>query len=317
MLFKRLSFWLAVLGILGIIKLTAQLRKTPPPPPPLVEPSRSPYSNTLAAAGLIEATRENVRLGTPRAGLVQKVFVQVQSRVKAGDPLIQLDDRESRARLISAQAQVGAFRAALKAEQVMYADATDQYERIAKLEKEKVASEDERRRKEFQMQNWQARVARLEADIVSAEAQVQSAQTDLDLLTIRAPRDGVILQVNTRAGEYAGNMPAEPLMILGDVDTLQVRADVDEQNAPLVQTNQPAVAFLKGHTQVSFPLRFVRVEPFVIPKKSLTGDSSERVDTRVLQIIFQLDRPVTPLYVGQQVDVFIQRAPTPAKAPGG
>ena len=54
-------------------------------------------------------------------------------------------------------------------------------------------------------------------------------------------------------------------------------------------------------------MRFVRIEPFVIPKKSLTGDSSERVDTRVLQIIFQLDQPNVPLYVGQQVDVFINR----------
>jgi HlyD family secretion protein len=51
----------------------------------------------------------------------------------------------------------------------------------------------------------------------------------------------------------------------------------------------------------------VRIEPFVIPKRSLTGDSAERVDTRVLQIIFELDRPEVPLYVGQQVDVFIER----------
>jgi hypothetical protein len=58
---------------------------------------------------------------------------------------------------------------------------------------------------------------------------------------------------------------------------------------------------------VRYPLKFVRVEPFVIPKKSLTGDNTERVDTRVLQVIFSLDRPDgTPLYVGQQVDVFIE-----------
>ena len=76
----------------------------------------------------------------------------------------------------------------------------------------------------------------------------------------------------------------------------------------MVQPNQPAVAFLKGDTRHPLPLRFVRIEPFVIPKRSLTGDSAERVDTRVLQIIFQLDRPQTPIYVGQQVDVFIQRA---------
>ena len=67
------------------------------------------------------------------------------------------------------------------------------------------------------------------------------------------------------------------------------------------------MAFLKGSTQNALPLRFVRIDPFVIPKKSLTGDSSERVDTRVLQIIYELDRPAVRLYVGQQVDVFINR----------
>jgi hypothetical protein len=55
-------------------------------------------------------------------------------------------------------------------------------------------------------------------------------------------------------------------------------------------------------------LRFVRIDPFVVPKKSLTGESAERVDTRVLQIIYQLDKPADrPLYVGQQVDVFIEK----------
>ena len=96
-------------------------------------------------------------------------------------------------------------------------------------------------------------------------------------------------------------------MILGETDHLQIRADVDEQNAPLVVANEPAVAFLKGDTKNPITLRFVRIEPYVVPKKSLTGDSTERVDTRVLQIIFEFDRPGTPVYVGQQMDVFIQR----------
>jgi hypothetical protein len=58
------------------------------------------------------------------------------------------------------------------------------------------------------------------------------------------------------------------------------------------------------------PLRFVRIEPYVVPKRSLTGDSLERVDTRVLQIVYAFDRPAFPVYVGQQVDVFIQRPQT-------
>jgi hypothetical protein len=49
----------------------------------------------------------------------------------------------------------------------------------------------------------------------------------------------------------------------------------------------------------------VRFEPFVVPKRSLTGDSTERVDTRVLQIIYRVERDALPLFVGQQLDVFI------------
>ena len=95
-------------------------------------------------------------------------------------------------------------------------------------------------------------------------------------------------------------------MLLGETEKLQVRAEVDEQNAPLVQASQPAAAFLKGSTENKMDLHFVRIEPFVVPKRSLTGDSLERVDTRVLQIIFEFDRPAFPVYVGQQVDVFIR-----------
>jgi RND family efflux transporter MFP subunit len=307
MIFKRASFYVAILGILAAVKLAGQLRKTPPAPAPLVEPARSPFSNTVAATGIIEASRENVRVGTSKPGLLSRVFVQVGSQVKEGDPLFQLDDREARAKVVTTRSQVEALRAALKAEQVMAADAADQFQRVDKLQKDKVASDDERSRKEFQWQNWQARVAKLEADIRAAQATADQAQVELDVLTIRAPRDGTILQVNVRSGEFAETKPNEPMMILGEVELLQIRADVDEQNAPLVQANQPAVAFLKGSTQNPLPLRFVRIDPYVIPKKSLTGDSAERVDTRVLQIIYQLDHAAVRLYVGQQVDVFINR----------
>jgi hypothetical protein len=96
-------------------------------------------------------------------------------------------------------------------------------------------------------------------------------------------------------------------MLLGDVEKLQVRAEIDEQNAVLVAPNQPAVATLKGHADLKMPLRFVRIEPYVVPKRSLTGDSLERVDTRVLQIIYEFDQPKFPVYVGQQVDVYVSR----------
>ena len=311
MLLKTFTFWLALAGIIGVVLLVKQQRKQPPRPAPLVEPARSPFPDSVAATGIIEARQENVRIATSKAGLVQKVFVTVGAKVNKGDPLFALDNREARARLITAESQLGSLRAALRAEQAMLADAADQFERTEKLVAASVASDDDLKRRQFQLENWKARVAKSEADILAADAQTSAARTDLDIVTVLAPRAGELLQVNVREGEYANVNPNEPLMMLGEVSTLQVRCDVDEQNAWQVQTNQPAVAFLKGDTRNALPLRFVRIEPFVVPKKSLTGDSAERVDTRVLQIIFEMDRPALPLYVGQQVDVFIQRTALP------
>jgi hypothetical protein len=112
-----------------------------------------------------------------------------------------------------------------------------------------------------------------------------------------------------RAGEYAQAGPlATPLMLLGAVDELHVRADVDEQDAWRVRAGAPGVASVRGESTRKFNLRFVRFEPYVIPKKNLTGDSTERVDTRVLQVIYALDRDAA-VYVGQQMDVFIEVNP--------
>lgn len=310
MLFKRLSFYLAVLGVAGTVYLVRKMAQKPPPPPPAAEPSRSPYPSAVAATGMIESTRENVKVATLKAGLVQKVHVEVGSKVKQGDPLFQIDDRESRARLATAEAQVATLKANLVAEKVTLADVEDQFQRVNQLQKQNIASDEERIRKQFAVEAARAGIEKILTDIHTSEAQVAQAKVDLEVLTVRASRDGTILQVNLRSGEHASLTPNEPLMILGDTDTLQIRADVDEQNAPRVEANQPAVAFLKGDTLNPMPLRFVRIEPYVIPKRSLTGDSAERVDTRVLQIIFQMDRPNTPIYVGQQVDVFIQRSQT-------
>ena len=307
MLFKKFSFYFAIAGILGTIWMVKNLQKQPPAPLPDREPARSPYADFVAATGLIEAARENVKIGAPKAGLIQKIYVHVGDTVKAGDPLMLLDDREIRSQAATMQAQVDAMAASLENEKVLRNDAEDQFNRADTLEKQNVASVDEKVRKKFSFEATKTMVLKMEADLKAAKTQLDQTMTNLEILNIRAPRDGTILQVNVREGEYAGTTPTEPLMLLGDTAQLQIRADVDEQNASMVEPNQKAGAYLKGETRNSIPLRFVRIEPFVIPKKNLTGDSTERVDTRVLEIIFEFDRPSFPVYVGQQMDVFIQR----------
>jgi multidrug efflux pump subunit AcrA (membrane-fusion protein) len=189
----------------------------------------------------------------------------------------------------------------------------DQSKRFTRLGREQVATEDEVKRREYSLATAKARAQATLSATAAAEEAVRQASTDLDILTVRAPRDGYLLQVNLREGESAANKSSsESLMLLGDVDTYQVRAEVDEQDAVLIGGESPAVASLKGHSDLRMPLRFVRIEPYVVPKRSLTGDSLERVDTRVLQIVYAFERPAFPVYVGQQVDVFIQRPQTEA-----
>ncbi|MEN9677532.1 MAG: hypothetical protein RIS76_3428 [Verrucomicrobiota bacterium] len=311
MLFRRLSFYLAIAGLIGAVLLVRRMQRQPPAPPPVAAPARSPYDATVAATGLVEAARENVRIASPKGAVVTRVLAKVGDTVKAGDPLFQLDAREATARTVTMEAQLQAMRATLTAEEVSLADGEDQLSRFEKLKKENVATDEELKRRWFAVEGARARLQSIRAQITAAESQLQQARTDLDILTVRAPRDGELLQVNVRAGEFAPAAAlADPLMLLGDVGRLQVRADVDEQNAILVEPNSPATASLKGHADLAMPLRFVRVEPYVIPKRSLTGDSLERVDTRVLQLIYEFDRPKFPVYVGQQVDVFIRRGTT-------
>jgi hypothetical protein len=139
---------------------------------------------------------------------------------------------------------------------------------------------------------------------------VKAIETEIDRLIVRAPVDGQILQVKVRPGEYAqAGVMATPLMLMGDVRRVHVRVDIDENDAWRIRPETPAVATVRGNRDLKTKLSFVRIEPYVIPKRSLTGESTERVDTRVLQILYSFDRGELPVYVGQQMDVFIEAQP--------
>ena len=104
-------------------------------------------------------------------------------------------------------------------------------------------------------------------------------------------------------------------MRLGDLDRLHLRVDIDENDAWRFKPETRAVASLRGNRDLKADLVFVRVEPYVTAKTSLTGSSTERVDTRVLQVIYSFDRSALPAYVGQQMDVFIETPEVPISVP--
>jgi HlyD family secretion protein len=126
--------------------------------------------------------------------------------------------------------------------------------------------------------------------------------------------DGQVLQLNVHLGEFAPTGALQtPLILFGNVEPVYVRVNVDENEAWRVRAEAEAIGYLRGNKQISTPLQFVRFEPYVLPKTSLTGDSTERVDTRVLQVIYSFHRGNLPIDVGQQMDIYIDAPARPTR----
>jgi HlyD family secretion protein len=299
MFWQLVTFSLSLLGVCGAVSLINY------PPDPIHEtnmyapPPVNPFKEAVAATGLVEAYEENILIGVPVEALVKNVYVQAGDRVKAGDLLLELDDR-------LAIAQVELQKQNVKVAQATWEKNISQLSRLNAVKDERAVSLEDLRNKEYDV-----KVA--DEQIAAAKAALQSAITALELTKITSPKDGVILRSTLRTGEFANFIPIDPVdslvpaLVIGVIDTLQIRADVDEQNAYRVRPGQKAVAYTRGTLLVEFPLTFQRIEPFCIPKRNLSSAANERIDTRVLQVIYTFEpNKDYPVYVGQQVDIFIE-----------
>jgi len=155
---------------------------------------------------------------------------------------------------------------------------------------------------------WPPDVAKARAALEEAKARVTRMDMEIERRTVRAPLDAVVLRRKLREGEYAmANSPLaeDAVIVLGNLQRLHVRVDIDEFDAHRFKPGLRAVVKLKGEADKPIALEFVRVEPFVVPKRALTNSQRELVDTRVLQVVYRIGPMDVPIYVGQQVDVFM------------
>lgn len=306
-------FLLPAIGVLAALWAAYSVARTTPrrhsTNPPAAAPV-SDFSKTVAAVGLIEANSENIAIGTPLAGVVGRVFVSVGQSVKAGDPLFVLDTRQLRADLAVRRSSLAIARSGVRVARARLGDLQRSLDFAEGLTDKRAISTEETTRRRSAVETAKAQLEEAESQASAAEAQVRSVETEIERSTVRTPLDAQVLQVKIHVGEYApAAVTATPLILLGGLRPLNVRVDVDEHEAWRVKPGAAATAHLRGDARLKTPLHFVRFEPFVVPKKSLTGDSTERVDTRVLQVIYRIDGPDLPLYVGQQMDVFIDASP--------
>lgn len=344
---------LSILGVIFAIITVVRGNREPAPATPVAQPPVAPFASYVAGAGLVEASTQNIAVGTSVPGVVVQVLVKPGDVVKKDQPLFRLDDRAQRSELAVRQSAVAsarsqldrllampraeelpALQARLAQSQAQSDEANSQLDLYQSVGDNRAITREEMNRRKFAVAAaqaardadkanldlaragaWKADVDLARAQVQSAEASLQQTQTNLDILVVRALRDGRVLQVNVRPGEYAvAGAVSTPPILLGAVDRLHVRVDVDENDAWRIRAGAPAQAYVRGNRDLTVPLEFVRIEPYVLPKKSLTGESTERVDTRVLQVVYAFDQESLPaVYVGQQMDVYID-APTAGSA---
>jgi HlyD family secretion protein len=302
-------FILPIIGVLAAVWATYSVVRTQPrrvSTDPPAAPAVADFKDTVAAVGLIEASTENIWVGTPLGGVVERVFVTAGDTVRNGQPLFALDTRQLRAELAVRQQAVVVARARVRVGEAHVADLQRQLEFAEQVKDKRAISAEELTRRRSAVETAAAELDEVRSEIPAAESRVQSVHVDLERSIVRAPLDAEVLQVKVRVGEFApAAATAAPLILLGRSKPLHVRVDVDEHEAWRVHAGAKAVGHVRGNADLKAALQFVRVEPFVVPKRSLTGDSTERVDTRVLQIIYRVAENDVPLFIGQQMDVFI------------
>lgn len=282
MLVRNPLLLLGVGGLLGAILFSFIFGTKPDiPHNELALPPSSPYVDNVSGIGIVEANSKNIQVGAFLSGIVDKVFVMEGAIVKKGDPLFTLDTR-------AAEAEV-------QLRKVKLAMAQDQFDRVQGMKSGMAISTEDKANRGFAL--------------AEAKAALRVAQVVLDKSTVYAPISGLIMKVYIKEGERVSEQShTAGVLLMGNNNPLFVRVQIDENDMWRFKANTPATAFLKSHKEHKYPLKFVRTEPYALPKSQLSGDLNERVDTRIVEVLYQIEGDTSDLYIGQQLDVFIETA---------
>ena len=304
---NKIIFILAIIGLLiGVVSAYIfSIEKKPQPP--AFNPASNPYAKGIYANGIIEsyqANGANINIYPEVPGTIKQILVSEGAIIKKGAPLILIDDSVQSATVEQQKSQVDLAGANLKSSQ----DQLDKLKTSSKLEPRSVSKND--------LDNAENAVNVAKANIEVARKQYELGQTLLSKYTVKAPIDGSILSINAAVGSYisaAGSYDSYsqgfmPILVMGSSQTyIGVRCYIDEiLISRLPQASQMHAQMLIRGTNISIPLEYVRVQPYVSPKIELSSQRTERVDVRVLPVLFRFKKPKDiNIYPGQLVDVYI------------
>ncbi len=284
---------LAIIGLSFALFIVYYESRKAPPAPVLFPPPISPYPHYIAAEGTIESIYKNISIGSSFADIITDIYVKVGDIVKKRDPLFRTDVRQFEAMLAEALKDLDLAKTYYEEKKTQFSF----YERL----KDKTATSEQA----YTSALYAMQLAKETVDQTIAAVNV--IKMDIERSTVRAPIDGEVLQLNARPGAFANVNPVDevPLIIFGDTDYYHLRIDIDEEDEWRYETASAATAFVRGNAALTIPLEYVYTEPFIVAKVQLTGSDTERVDTRVLQVVYRFSKTKFPVYTGQLLDVFL------------
>jgi RND family efflux transporter MFP subunit len=281
---------------------------------PMIEPPRSPgaqsATGSVAGTGVVEPSSEEIEIGSHVSGVVDRVYVAAGDLVTQGQPLFCIDTRDIAARVNEARARVASLRQSIASAETALRVANEQLALYAGVEDQRAISEQEVIERRGVRDTARAQLAVTRAQYQEAQAALASARTQLERHTVRAPQTATVLQLNVRTGEFANAGPgmggnSEPLIVMGVTEPLYVRVSIDENEIERLDIGAPAIVSARGDAARQVEARYVRTEPLVVPKTSLTNAATELVDVRVLELLYALPGEGHSMFVGQQVDAFV------------
>ncbi len=316
------------------------------PAAPAAPAGQAGKATWVAAPGRVEPLSEEMRLGFDLAGKIKDVLVEEGDRVRQGQVLARLAADELPARVEAAEqglaASEAAFakvvagardmerkeaRAAVDEARAVLDVARVEHERRRRLLSREVLSKEEADRAEreykvaterldaarqrFRLVDDPTReedVKRALAEVGQARARLEEARALAEKGVIRSPIDGVVLRKHRRAGEMVSVSFDTPVVTVGDVSRLRVRADVDERDIDRVAVGQKALLMAEAYGDRRFVGHVSRVAGILGKKNVRTDDPAEKNDTRILETLVDVDEPAA-LPVGLRMDVFILTAP--------
>jgi HlyD family secretion protein len=293
------------------------------------------------APGRVESWSGDIKLAAAVVAPVAEVLVQPNDKVVAGEPLVRLHDDELKARLAVAETQV-ALRLRQRNEQSVSGRAADRRraeDNVADAEKavtDTRAALDravaERRsgakpepdlhvvrtaltQAQDRLRQRRADLRKLEIDkdiplptalegqLTIARNELAAIEAALEKLTLRAPITGSVLQVNAKVGELASPSSPQPLVLMGDVSALRVRAEIDERDLGGMKVGQAATVRAAAFAGRDFAGKVSFVAPLVEGSRNAPRGQRNMADVDVAEVVVDLTDS-TPLAVGMKVDVY-------------